>query len=88
LIKKHRFALDFGLKGQLQNAADLSMHGIAEGFDSETNPEPMNGEPLNPACRAGLSRRSSKSEGGNPELMNYTSDTKLVNSKLQAPNYK
>jgi hypothetical protein len=88
LTNKPKFALDFGLKGQIQNAADSSVHNIVEGFESKTNPEPMNGEPLNPACRAGLSRRSSKSEGGNPELMNYTSDTKLVNSKLQAPNYK
>ena len=39
LTKKTRFARDFGLKGQLQDAAGSSMHNIAEGFDSETNPE-------------------------------------------------
>jgi four helix bundle protein len=27
------------LKGQIQDAAGSSMHNIAEGFDSETNPE-------------------------------------------------
>src|SRR5210317_1942057 len=39
LTKKSDFARDFGLKGQIQNAAGSSMHNIAEGFDSETNPE-------------------------------------------------
>ena len=39
LTKKAKFARDFGLKGQIQNAAGSSMHNIAEGFDSETNPE-------------------------------------------------
>ncbi len=39
LTKKATFARDFGLKGQIQNAAGSSMHNIAEGFDSETNPE-------------------------------------------------
>jgi four helix bundle protein len=39
LTKNPRFARDFGLKGQIQDAADSSMHNIAEGFDSETNPE-------------------------------------------------
>ncbi len=39
LTKKTKFARDFGLKGQIQNAAGSSMHNIAEGFDSETNPE-------------------------------------------------
>jgi four helix bundle protein len=34
-----KFAQDFGLKGQIQNAAGSSMHNIAEGFDSETNME-------------------------------------------------
>jgi len=29
----------FGLKGQIQDVAGSSMHNIAEGFDSETNPE-------------------------------------------------
>jgi four helix bundle protein len=39
LTKEPRFARDFGLKGQIQDAAGSSMHNIAEGFDSETNPE-------------------------------------------------
>jgi four helix bundle protein len=39
LTKKAKFARDFGLKGQIQDAAGSSMHNIAEGFDSETNPE-------------------------------------------------
>ena len=39
LTKKGNLAHDFGLKGQIQNAAGSSMHNIAEGFDSETNPE-------------------------------------------------
>ena len=39
LTKKHQFAHDFGLKRQIQDAAGSSMHNIAEGFDSETNPE-------------------------------------------------
>ena len=39
LTKKTKFTRDFGLKGQIQDAADSSMHNIAEGFDSETNPE-------------------------------------------------
>jgi len=39
LTKKTKFAGDFGLKGQIQDAAGSSMHNIAEGFDSETNPE-------------------------------------------------
>lgn len=39
LTKKPRFARDFGLKEQIQDAAGSSMHNIAEGFDSETNPE-------------------------------------------------
>ena len=39
LTKKPLFARDFGLKGQIQDAAGSSMHNIAEGFDSETNPE-------------------------------------------------
>ncbi len=37
--KKGNFAHDFGLKGQIQNAAGSSMHNIAEGFDSESNLE-------------------------------------------------
>jgi four helix bundle protein len=43
LTKKPEFARDFGLKGQIkgqiQEAAGSSMHNVAEGFDSETNPE-------------------------------------------------
>ncbi|MCP4681845.1 MAG: four helix bundle protein [Desulfobacterales bacterium] len=39
LTKKTRFAADFGLKKQIQDAAGSSMHNIAEGFDSESNPE-------------------------------------------------
>jgi four helix bundle protein len=39
LTKKEGFAKDFGLKGQIQDAAGSSMHNIAEGFDSETNAE-------------------------------------------------
>ena len=39
LTKKDEFARDFGLRSQIQDAAGSSMHNIAEGFDSETNPE-------------------------------------------------
>ena len=39
LTRKADFSHDFGLKGQIQNAAGSSMHNIAEGFDSETNPD-------------------------------------------------
>jgi four helix bundle protein len=39
LTEKDRFAQDFGLKRQIQNAAGSTMHNIAEGFDSETNAE-------------------------------------------------
>jgi four helix bundle protein len=39
LTKKTKFTRDFGLKRQIQDAAGSSMHNIAEGFDSETNPE-------------------------------------------------
>jgi four helix bundle protein len=39
LTSKPAFAKNFGLKGQIQEAAGSSMHNIAEGFDSETNPE-------------------------------------------------
>ena len=39
LTKKPRFAEDYGLKSQIQDAAGSSMHNIAEGFDSETNAE-------------------------------------------------
>ena len=39
LTKKTKFARDFGLKKQIQDAAGSSMHNIAEGFDSETNAE-------------------------------------------------
>ncbi|MDQ7837904.1 MAG: four helix bundle protein [Thermodesulfobacteriota bacterium] len=39
LTKKPEFAKDYGLKGQIQDAAGSSMHNIAEGFDSEANAE-------------------------------------------------
>ena len=39
LTKKPGFARDYGLKRQMQDAAGSSMHNIAEGFDSDTNPE-------------------------------------------------
>ena len=39
LTKTTAFSRDFGLKDQIQNAAGSVMHNIAEGFDSETNPE-------------------------------------------------
>lgn len=39
LTKKPDFAKDYGLKGQIQDAAGSSMHNTAEGFDSETNAE-------------------------------------------------
>jgi len=41
LTKKTRFAKDYGVKRQIQDAAGSSMHNIAEGFDSETNAESM-----------------------------------------------
>ena len=39
LTKKSKFVRLFSLKRQIQDAAGSSMHNIAEGFDSETNPE-------------------------------------------------
>ncbi|MBW2741682.1 MAG: four helix bundle protein [Deltaproteobacteria bacterium] len=39
ITKKPEFAKNYGLKRQIQNAAGSLMHNIAEGFDSETNPE-------------------------------------------------
>jgi len=39
LTGKGKFARDFDLNRQIQNAAGSSMHNIAEGFDSETNAE-------------------------------------------------
>jgi len=39
LTEKPEFARDYGLKGQIQDAAGSTMHNIAEGFDSETNYE-------------------------------------------------
>jgi len=39
LTKTPDFSKDYGLKRQIQDAAGSSMHNIAEGFDSETNPE-------------------------------------------------
>ena len=41
LTRRAPFAKDFGLRGQIQNAAGSSMHNIAEGFDSESNREFM-----------------------------------------------
>jgi len=39
LTRKEHLAKDFGLKGQIQDAAGSSIHNIAEGFDAETNAE-------------------------------------------------
>lgn len=39
LTEHPRFAKDFRLCGQIQDAAGSVMHNIAEGFDSGTNPE-------------------------------------------------
>jgi len=39
LTRKPEFSKDYGLKKQIQNAAGSSMHNIAEGYDSESNPE-------------------------------------------------
>ena len=39
VTQKPKFAKDYGLKSQIQEAAGSSMHNIAEGFDSETNRE-------------------------------------------------
>ena len=39
VTRKPKFAKDYGLKRQIQEAAGSSMHNIAEGFDSETNRE-------------------------------------------------
>ena len=39
LTKKPGFARDYGLKGQIQDAAGSTMHNTAEGFDSESNSE-------------------------------------------------
>lgn len=39
LTEHPKFAKDFRLCGQIQNAAGSVMHNIAEGFDSGTNPE-------------------------------------------------
>jgi len=39
LTRKEDSIRDFGLKGQIQNAAGSSIHNIAEGFDSEPNLE-------------------------------------------------
>ena len=47
LTKKSEFARDFGLKGQIQNAAGSSMPNIAEGFDKESQQKKVNPEPLN-----------------------------------------
>lgn len=39
LTKKPKFAKDYGLKRQIQEASGSSKHNIAEGFDSDTNAE-------------------------------------------------
>jgi four helix bundle protein len=39
LTEHPKFAKDFRLCGQIQDAAGSVMHNIAEGFDSGTNPE-------------------------------------------------
>jgi len=39
LTEHSKFAKDFRLCGQIQDAAGSVMHNIAEGFDSGTNPE-------------------------------------------------
>ncbi len=39
LTEYPKFAKDFRLCGQIQDAAGSIMHNIAEGFDSGTNPE-------------------------------------------------
>ncbi len=39
LTEQSKFAGDFHLKGQIQDAAGSIMHNIAEGFDAGTNPE-------------------------------------------------
>jgi four helix bundle protein len=39
LTKKPELARDYGLKGQIQDAAGSTMHNTAEGFDSESNAE-------------------------------------------------
>ena len=39
LTKRPEFSRDFGLKGQIQQAAGSAMQNIAEGVDSETNAE-------------------------------------------------
>jgi four helix bundle protein len=39
LTEHSKFAKDFRLSGQIQDAAGSIMHNIAEGFDAGTNPE-------------------------------------------------
>jgi four helix bundle protein len=39
LSRQTRFARDFNLRGQIQDAAGSVMHNIAEGFDAGTRPE-------------------------------------------------
>jgi four helix bundle protein len=39
LTRKEKFARDFGLRDQIQEAAGSVMHNIAEGFESGTDPE-------------------------------------------------
>lgn len=50
LTEHPKFAKDFRLCGQIQDAAGSIMHNIAEGFDSGTNPEFI--------CFLKMSRRS------------------------------
>ena len=55
LTKKAKFARDFGLKRQIQDAAGsfkgfrASRFGVSEGKQKKINPEPLNSEPVN-AC--------------------------------------
>ena len=39
LSRGSEFSKDYGLKNQICDAAGLSMHNIAEGYDSESNAE-------------------------------------------------
>lgn len=39
LTEHSKFAKDFRLSGQIQDAAGSIMHNVAEGFDAGTNPE-------------------------------------------------
>jgi four helix bundle protein len=39
LTRKQKFSRDFGLRGQIQEAAGSVMHNVAEGFESGYDPE-------------------------------------------------